>query len=84
MPSRDAHILKEHPFAAESLYQALCAAKDIAMHRLRQRAPRHIFCRGFRSETETLTEMFGNDFWPDGEPNRLTLDALMTYLADQR
>jgi 4,5-dihydroxyphthalate decarboxylase len=36
------------------------------------------------ADIDELDEVFGGDPWPYGiEPNRPTLEALMTYLTDQ-
>jgi 4,5-dihydroxyphthalate decarboxylase len=36
------------------------------------------------ADIDELDEVFGGDAWPYGiEPNRPTLEALVTYLADQ-
>jgi 4,5-dihydroxyphthalate decarboxylase len=36
------------------------------------------------ADVEEIDELFGGDCWPYGvEPNRPTLEALVTYMADQ-
>ncbi|HEY4134595.1 MAG TPA: ABC transporter substrate-binding protein [Alphaproteobacteria bacterium] len=79
---RDIH--ERHPFVARSLYKAFCAAKDLAMKRLRERGASPYMLPWVRPEIESLTALFGEDFWPYGlQSNRRTLDALMTYLVEQ-
>ena len=79
---RDIH--ERHPFVAASLYQAFCKAKTIAMDKLLRKGASLSMLPWARAEAEAMQTLFGDDFWPYGvEPNRPTLEALMTYLTEQ-
>ena len=79
---RDVH--ERHPFVAASLYRALCAAKDIAMTKMRIQASLRYMLPWLADHLQEIDEVFGGDPWPYGiEPNRPTLNALMQYLHEQ-
>lgn len=79
---RDVH--ERHPFVATSLYQAFCRAKEVALARMRHAGMLACMLPWMLAELETVNEVFGVDPWPYGvEPNRRTLDALVTCLAEQ-
>jgi len=79
---RDVH--ERHPFVAASLYKAFCAAKNLAMEKMRFGASLRYMLPWLPSDIEEIDEVFGGDPWPYGiEPNRPTLNALLTYLHDQ-
>jgi len=79
---RDVH--ERHPFVAASLYKAFCAAKDLAMAKMRFGASLRYMLPWLPSDIEEIDEVFGGDPWPYGiEPNRPTLQALTTYLHEQ-
>lgn len=77
-------VYEKHPFVATSMYNALCKSKDIALKRMfNMRALRYML-PWMTAEIDEIFEIFGGDPWPYGlEPNRPTLEALVTYLHDQ-
>jgi 4,5-dihydroxyphthalate decarboxylase len=73
-----------HPHAAASLYEALSRSKDIALKRMKSSGTPMYMLPWMKADIAELDTLFGSDPWPYGvEPNRPTLDALMTYMADQ-
>jgi 4,5-dihydroxyphthalate decarboxylase len=77
-------VYEKHPFVASSLYDAFCKSKQIALdHMYNLRALRYMVPWLMR-DIDEIYEFFDGDPWPYGvEPNRPTLEALVTYLADQ-
>ena len=79
---RDVH--EKHPFVASSLFDAMCAAKERARRRMRDLGTLQYMLPWMTADLDEIDEVFGGDAWPYGiEPNRPTLEALVTYLADQ-
>jgi 4,5-dihydroxyphthalate decarboxylase len=79
---REVH--ERYPFVATSLYNAFCQAKDIALARMRFDGMLATMMPWMLAQIETMDGIFGADPWPYGvEPNRKTLEALVTYLAEQ-
>jgi 4,5-dihydroxyphthalate decarboxylase len=77
-------IYERHPFVATSLYDALCAAKDRAREKMRFAGTLRYMLPWLPADIEELDTLFGGDCWPYGiEPNRPTLEALVTYMAEQ-
>jgi 4,5-dihydroxyphthalate decarboxylase len=77
-------IYERHPFVATSLYDALCAAKDRAREKMRFSGTLRYMLPWLPADIEELDSLFGGDCWPYGiEPNRPTLEALVTYMAEQ-
>ena len=71
-------LLDEHPWLAGSLGRACLTAKDMANEYADD--PEHSTLAWFSPAMERETEVFGGDGWPYGiEPNRPTLEALVTY-----
>src|SRR6202140_2945774 len=77
-------IYEKYPFVATSLFNAFQRAKEIALERMyNQRALRYML-PWLPRDIDEIYEYFGGDPWPYGvEPNRPTLEALVTYLQDQ-
>jgi 4,5-dihydroxyphthalate decarboxylase len=77
-------IYERYPFVATSLYNAFVEAKKIALkHMFNLRALRYMTPFLMR-DIDEIHEVFNGDPWPYGvEKNRKTLEALITYLADQ-
>jgi 4,5-dihydroxyphthalate decarboxylase len=77
-------IYEKYPFVATSLFNAFQKAKDIALERMfNQRALRYMM-PWIPRDIDEIHEVFDGDPWPYGvEPNRPTLEALVTYLQDQ-
>jgi 4,5-dihydroxyphthalate decarboxylase len=77
-------IYERHPFVATSLYDALCAAKDRAREKMRFSGTLRYMLPWLPADIEELDSLFGGECWPYGiEPNRPTLEALVTYMAEQ-
>jgi len=79
---RDAY--EQHPFVAASLYQAMTAAKDLALAKMRDLGALRYMLPGLPAELDQIDATFGGDPWPYGvEANRPTLEALVRYMAEQ-
>ncbi|HEY1504430.1 MAG TPA: ABC transporter substrate-binding protein [Stellaceae bacterium] len=73
-----------HPFVAASLYAALNRSKELAAERMREVGALAYMLPWLPDYIRETDEVFGKDPWPYGvEPNRPTLEALVTYLAEQ-
>jgi 4,5-dihydroxyphthalate decarboxylase len=79
---RDLH--EAHPFVAQSLYDALCEAKDRALTQMRERGALRYMLPWLPADMDEIDEVFGGDPWPYGiEANRPTLEALVQYMVEQ-
>jgi 4,5-dihydroxyphthalate decarboxylase len=77
-------VYERHPEVAASLYQALNAAKDRAWERIRFSGTLRYMLPWLPDDVAEIDEIFGGDCWPYGiEPNRPTLEALVTYMVEQ-
>lgn len=77
-------IYQRHPEVAASLYKAFCAAKDRALEKMRYAGTLRYMLPWLPADMEEIDALFGGDCWPYGvEPNRPTLEALVTYMAEQ-
>lgn len=77
-------VYEEHPFIASSLFDAVCESKERARKRMRDLGTLNYMLPWMTADLDEIDEVFGGDPWPYGiEPNRPTLEALMTYLSDQ-
>jgi 4,5-dihydroxyphthalate decarboxylase len=77
-------VYERHPFVATSLYDALCAAKDEALARMRFSGTLRYMLPWLAADVDEIDEVFDGDCWPYGvEPNRPTLEALVNYMAEQ-
>jgi 4,5-dihydroxyphthalate decarboxylase len=77
-------IYEKNPFVATSLYNAFCAAKDVAREKMRYSGTLRYMLPWLPDDVEEIDELFGGDCWPYGvEPNRPTLEALVSYMAEQ-
>jgi len=76
-------VYERYPFVATSLYDAFVKSKKIALEKLfNLRAVRYMTPFLMR-EIDDIWEVFKGDPWPYGiEPNRQTLEALITYQQD--
>lgn len=78
------NVYERHPFVATSLYKALCEAKARALKRMRQLGALPYMLPWLANHLKDLDAVLGRDPWPYGiEPNRATLEALVTYLYEQ-
>lgn len=77
-------VVDRAPWLPASLYKAFRQAKDVATAGLRD-LPALPYTMPFLLDAlERQHEVFGDDPWPYGvEPNRATLDAFVTLLAEQ-
>jgi 4,5-dihydroxyphthalate decarboxylase len=79
---RDVH--EAHPFVAQSLYDALCQAKDRALVQMKERGALRYMLPWLPADMDEIDEVFGGDPWPYGiEANRPTLEALVQYMVEQ-
>jgi 4,5-dihydroxyphthalate decarboxylase len=76
-------VYERYPFVASSLYDAFVKSKQIALEKMfNLRAVRYMTPFLMR-EIDDIWDVFNGDPWPYGvEPNRQTLEALVTYLQD--
>lgn len=78
----DVHAV--YPWVAESLYQAFCAARDIAVDGLYDTDALRVALPWLIDHVEETWRVFGKDFWPYGvEPNRPTWAAIGQYVHEQ-
>ena len=77
-------VYERHPEVAASLYKALTAAKDRAWEKMRYAGTLRYMLPWLPDDIEEIDALFGGDCWPYGiEPNRPTLEALVSYMAEQ-
>jgi 4,5-dihydroxyphthalate decarboxylase len=77
-------VYEKNPFVATSLYNALCAAKDLARERMRYSGTLRYMLPWLPDDVAEIDQIFGGDCWPYGvEPNRPTLEALVSYMVEQ-
>jgi 4,5-dihydroxyphthalate decarboxylase len=77
-------IYERHPFVASSLYNAFVEAKNVALKKMLSSRALRYMTPWLMRDIDEIREVFNGEPWPYGvEPNRKTLEALMTYLVDQ-
>ena len=77
-------VYEKYPFVATSLFNAFARAKEIALERMFNLRALRYMTPWLMRDVDEIYEVFGGDPWPYGvEPNRPTLEALVTYLVDQ-
>ncbi len=77
-------VYEKNPFVATSLYDAFNEAKDCAREKMRYSGTLRYMLPWLPDDVEEIDELFGGDCWPYGiEPNRPTLEALVTYMVEQ-
>jgi 4,5-dihydroxyphthalate decarboxylase len=77
-------LYEQHPWIAQSLYDAFVAAKARALARMHYGGSLSVMLPWLMSEVEEVDALFGGDAWPYGiEPNRPTLAALVRYMVEQ-
>jgi 4,5-dihydroxyphthalate decarboxylase len=77
-------VYEKNPFVATSLYNAFCAAKDLAREKMRYAGTLRYMLPWLPDDVEEIDQLFGGDCWPYGiEPNRPTLEALVSYMVEQ-
>jgi 4,5-dihydroxyphthalate decarboxylase len=79
---RDIH--EKYRFVASSLYDALVDAKNHQFELMKNAGSLVYMLPWMGADVEEMEQVFGKDPWPYGvEPNRPTLEALVTYLHEQ-
>jgi 4,5-dihydroxyphthalate decarboxylase len=77
-------IHEKHPWVANSFYRAFVEAKQWALARMNFTGSQNTMFPWQNPDVDEINELFGGDPWPYGvEPNRPTLEALMTYMVEQ-
>jgi len=79
-----ADVHAQHPWAARSIYQAFCAAKELAVAGLYDSDALALALPWLLDHVEEAWRVFGKDFWSYGlEPNRPALTALGRFVHEQ-
>jgi 4,5-dihydroxyphthalate decarboxylase len=77
-------VYEKHPFVATSLYDAFDAAKNRAWEKMRISGTLRYMLPWLPDDVQEIDDLFGGDCWPYGiEPNRPTLEAMVSYMVDQ-
>lgn len=77
-------VYERDPSLGPRLYKAFDAAKNISRKRLMRNQTLSYMLPWLIDDVEEIQRVFGGDPWPYGiEPNRVTLEALVTYLHEQ-
>ncbi len=77
-------VHEKYPFAATSLYAALTQSRRRAWAMMHDTGVLRTMLPWMTADLDEIDEVFGGDAWPDGvEPNRVTLEALVTYMHEQ-
>ena len=77
-------IYEAHPFVAQSLYDAFCQARDRALELMRVLGALRYMLPWMTDDLDEIDEIFGGNPWPYGiAQNRPTLEALVSYMAEQ-
>src|SRR5580693_5770828 len=77
-------VYEKNPFVATSLYNAFEAAKNLAWEKMRISGTLRYMLPWLPDDVQEIDDIFGGDCWPYGvEPNRPTLEAMVSYMVDQ-
>lgn len=77
-------LYQEHPWVAQSVYEAALASKDQSWGALRSEGSPGNMAPWGLNDLRDMDGIFGIDPWPNGlEPNRANLETLMGYLVEQ-
>jgi 4,5-dihydroxyphthalate decarboxylase len=77
-------VYEANPQVAASLYKALEESKNRALSRMKHLGALRYMLPWLPEYLDEIDEVFAGDPWPYGiEPNRPTLEALVTYMAEQ-
>lgn len=77
-------LYERHPFVATSLYDGLFRAKERALAHMHSLGALRCMLPWLPEHVAEADEIFAGDPWPYGiEPNRPSLEALVTYLHEQ-
>jgi 4,5-dihydroxyphthalate decarboxylase len=72
------------PFVATSLFKAFNEAKNVSLAKMKNLAALRFMLPWMAEQLDEIEDVFDGDPWPYGvEPNRKTLEALVTYMHDQ-
>ncbi len=78
-------LLRDHPWIAESIFNAMDEAKEQALVNMRFSGALRYMLPWMLNDLDDLEELFGKNQWPYGlEPNRATLETFLGYLVEQR
>lgn len=70
----------QHPWLANSLYNAFLKAKSISLEEMRFQSALAVTLPWLDDEIDETIALMGEDYWPYGlEPNRATLEAAVRY-----
>jgi 4,5-dihydroxyphthalate decarboxylase len=73
-------LVEQHPWLANSLFNAFLEAKNIALAEIRDIDALAVTLPWLNDEIDQTIELMGDDYWPYGvEPNRRTLEAMVRY-----
>jgi 4,5-dihydroxyphthalate decarboxylase len=77
-------LLEANPWLAVSIYKAFIAAKEIALHELKDVAINFVTLPWVYDDVLTAESMLGADYWSYGlAPNRAALEAMTRYSYTQ-
>jgi len=77
-------VYAKNPFIAQSLYDALCKSRKLALELMRELGALRYMLPWMTSDIDEIDEVFGGDPWPYGiERNRATLEAMVDYMMEQ-
>jgi 4,5-dihydroxyphthalate decarboxylase len=77
-------LYEAHPFVAQSLYEACCESRRLALNLMRELGALRYMLPWLTADIDEIDQVFGGDPWPYGvEPNRPTLEALIDYMVQQ-
>jgi 4,5-dihydroxyphthalate decarboxylase len=77
-------VIRANPWVSASLYQAFCAARDLAVEGLYDSDALRLSLPFLLGHIEEARHVFGYDFWSYGvKANRATWDALGRYVYEQ-
>ena len=78
-------VYEKNPAIASAWYEALEESRRRTLVMMRHTDSPRYMLPWLTADIEEIDEVFGGDPWPYGiEANRPTLEALVTYMADQR
>jgi len=77
-------VYAQHPWVADSLFNAWVRAKDIAYRELYETDALKLTLPWVVSEVEEMRTLMGDDFWPYGiKANKTVLGAFSQYVVEQ-
>ena len=77
-------VYEKHPWVAQSLYKAFCAAQKLTYEDLQDTAALKVMLPWANAHVEETRREMGDDFWPYGfEANRHVLTTFLRYHHEQ-